>query len=310
MKYRKKFIICNLLAGLTALMCSCGKDNSPIELLAMKELNFPSASAIEFYQDKVFLFGDDATHLLILSRDYQPLASINYWQGNFHRIPKPVKPDIESSLLLEQNGETILFGIGSMSDTNRWKVIKHNLSNKNTDSFSYFISKNNFTHINQLNIEGAATVNNFIVLANRANLSNPVNHLLYWDRADIHLTAKKLLLPNEKAVAGVSGLYYVKEKDLLLMTASEEETASTTMDGAIGESYLGGIKKFSKRMNDAEFKPDFFYKLSDADKRFTKQKIESVCLETIGNDEMILHLAADNDNGKSHLFKLRLKLER
>jgi len=289
------------------LTFSCDKNKSPIELLATKELNFPSASATEFYQDKLFLFGDDATYLLVLSPNYQLADSINYWQRNFHRIPKPVKPDIESSLLLEERGEMILYGIGSMSDTNRWKVIKHNLNNQQTDTFSYFISKNTLAQINQLNIEGAATVNNTIVLANRANLSNPVNHLLYWDRADVHLVSKQLLLPKQKTVAGVSGLYYVKEKDLLLLTASEEETASTTKDGTIGESYLGGIKNFSKRLNDAEFKPDFFYQLSKTDDRFSKQKIESVCLEAIDGDELILHLAADNDNGKSHLFKVRLK---
>ncbi|RYZ30173.1 MAG: hypothetical protein EOO10_03795 [Chitinophagaceae bacterium] len=307
MKYKKRFIICNLLAGLTALTYSCGKNKSPIELLVTKELNFPSASAIEFYHNKLFLFGDDATHLLVLSPNYQPTDSINYWQGSFHRIPKPVKPDIESSLLLEEGGETILYGIGSMSDVNRWKVIKHKLNSQQTDTFSYFISKNILAQINQLNIEGSATVNNTIVLANRANLSNPVNHLLYWDRADVHLISKQLLLPKQKTVAGVSGLYYVKEGDLLLLTASEEEAASTTKDGTIGESYLGGIKNFSKKLNDAEFKPDFFYQLSKADDRFSKQKIESVCLETIGDDELILHLAADNDNGKSHLFRIRLK---
>ena len=49
-------------------------------------------------------------------------------------------------------------------------------------------------------------------------------------------------------------------------------------------------------------------KITPVDKRFTKQKIESVCVERFDKNEFILHMVADNDNGTSGLFKMRLKL--
>ena len=288
-------------------MFSCEKRKSFIQLIQTTELNFPSASAIEFYNNKLYVFGDDATYLLVLSKDYRLIDSTNYWGENIQRIPKTLKPDIESSFVNDSNGQFFLTGIGSMSDTNRWKVVSYNLTSGTINTSPSFLSGKQIAGIEQLNIEGSTVVNQTFVLANRANLSNAVNHLVFYNQ-DKTLTTKKLHLPLNKTIAGISGLFYVKEKDLLLLTASEEETFSTTMDGAIGESYLGGIQNFSGKINDAELKSDFFYRLSDVDKQFTKQKIESVCLEAIENGEMVLHLAADNDNGKSRLFKLRVKL--
>ena len=61
-------------------------------------------------------------------------------------------------------------------------------------------------------------------------------------------------------------------------------------------------------MDDKSVKPDQMIKLTPVDKRFTKQKIESVCVERFDKNEFILHMVADNDNGTSGLFKMRLKL--
>ena len=37
------------------------------------------------------------------------------------------------------------------------------------------------------------------------------------------------------------------------------------------------------------------------------QKIESIAVESDTNEYMIIHLAADNDDGRSTLFKLQVK---
>ena len=106
----------------------------------------------------------------------------------------------------------------------------------------------------------------------------------------------------------MSGLFYVKSKDVLLLTSSEEETENAVSDGSIGESYLGIIYDFSKKMNDVELRPDQLIKLSGVDKAFIKQKVESVCVEKEESNELILHLVSDNDNGRSKIFKIRLEL--
>jgi len=114
---------------------------------------------------------------------------------------------------------------------------------------------------------------------------------------------------NTKNVIGLSGLYYINDKDLLLFTASEEDTPNATQDGVIGNSYLGYIKKFSEKMTASTLHPDKMITLTDIDPVFKKQKVESVCVEKIVGNSAIVHLASDNDNGQSMLFKTRLILE-
>lgn len=297
------------MVGLTALIFSCNKQQPLLKLINTAELNFPSASATEFYQNKIYVFGDDATHLLVLNPDYQTIDSIDYWNTTIPRIPREIKPDIESCFISRDSKSIILTGLGSMSDTNRWKVIRYDINNRRIDTSSDLFTKGSLKGIPQLNIEGSAIVNTTIVLANRANLSNHINHLLFIDDSK-SITLKKFILPQNKVIAGISGLYYVKEKNMMLFTASEETTASTTQDGAIGESYLGGIENFSVKMNEVELTPDFYYRLSNFDQRLIQQKIESVCVEKIEGNVMTLHLAADNDNGKSQLFKIQFNWEK
>ena len=96
---------------------------------------------------------------------------------------------------------------------------------------------------------------------------------------------------------------------MLLFTASEEDTPNAMEDGAIHDSYIGWIKNFSKKMNAKNIYPDQMINLSTVNTIFKKRKIESVCVERMNNTAAILHLAADNDNGKSQLFKMKLRLE-
>lgn len=99
------------------------------------------------------------------------------------------------------------------------------------------------------------------------------------------------------------GLCNVKEKDLPLCTASEEATGSRVKDGAIGDSFLGWIKDFSKKTNDAKFSPDGFLKLSKSGNVFTKQKIESIGVEKVAGNDLLFHLAADYE-GRNRPFKI------
>jgi hypothetical protein len=254
----------------------------------------------------LYVFGDDAPYLLILSPGYQVMDSVYFLPGVEGRIPKDTKHDIESAMIGMQDNQPVLYGIGSMSTKKRWGVIAYNLSDKSFKDSLFFEPGKIFPGIDEVNIEGSCTVSNIAILANRANESNPNNHLLFIDKQSA--TVKRMLLPARKLMPGLSGLYYVKEKDLLLFTASEEETGSSTSDGAIGDSYLGWIENFSKKMGDTEYKPDQFIRLADTEKAFNKQKIESVCVESVDGNNLIIHLTADNDNGRSSLFKLKLKL--
>jgi hypothetical protein len=171
----------------------------------------------------------------------------------------------------------------------------------------FFDQQTTFDGAEEINIEGTAVVGELLVFANRANLKTKKNHLIFWNRKD-KAVAKEIILPVTTGIAGISGLHYIPEKDLLLFTASEENTENALDDGDIGASYLGWIEDFSKKTNKTGLTTDGFLDLPATDKRFLHQKIESACLEKIRENVLRLHLAADNDNGRSELFTVDLRL--
>ena len=222
-------------------------------------------------------------------------------------ISKEDKPDIESAMIVEKGNKATLYGLGSMSDKKRWRVYEISLNDRVVKNKTFFEKDAVFPGIEEVNIEGSTTIENTVVLCNRANEKTRRNHLLFWNWKD-NIDVKEITLPKTKGTAGMSGLYYVKEKDLLLFTASEEATDNAVSDGEIGDSFLGWISNFSTKTAQAEFTPDGFLKLSAFDKAFEQQKIESVCMEKEENTSLLLHLVADNDDGRSKIFKVRLTL--
>ena len=116
-----------------------------------------------------------------------------------------------------------------------------------------------------------------------------------------------ILLPKTKQITGISGLFYVKEKDVLLFSASTEDTPNAYTDGKIGISYIGYVRNFSKKLSNSTVKTKMM-PVSKYLKEKNAQKIESITVEEVNKKSAIVHLAADNDNGESTLFKLRVKL--
>lgn len=286
---------------------SCHQQKPELQLLATKDVDFPSASAIEFHHNTLYVFGDDAAYLLHLTTDYKVIDSVFFWKRQNGRISKTDKHDIESAFIANSDGKSVLYGIGSMSNDDRKRAFAFDLQNGTFRDTSFFPQGIDLPSIGPLNLEGSCVVNQTTIFVNRANLSNPVNHFLFLN-GEKQIRIGKLVLPEHKIVSGVSGLYYLKEKDLLLFTASEEETSSTILDGTIGDSYIGWIQNFSNKINNQEFKPDHFINLGAVNAVFGKQKIESVCVERAEGNRLTLHLAADNDNGTSRFFKLRVEL--
>jgi hypothetical protein len=294
------------------LISSC-RQEPQLQLLRYHLLSsFPSASAIEYNDGKLYLFGDDAAYMLILDTAYHPIDSIRYISDTAYRLSKETKPDIESTALVSSNSGNYLYALSSLSTKERMKLFFFPLLYK--DSFLRIdlspLAKK-LQQLPELNIEGLAFVKGRFVMANRANKTHAVNKLIIDDTLFKNTDTSPRVIDislKSKTVAGVSGLYYVEEEDILFFTASEEDTPSATQDGAIGDSYLGWISSFSSKMNEKSVRPEALINLSAADRRFVKQKIESVCIEKINRNEFIMDLAADNDNGSSSLFKVRIKL--
>ena len=300
-----------------ALTNSCNHSSHPeLELLSSKVFTqYPSASAIEFNEGKIYVFGDDAPYMLVTDTLFDIKDTVHYLSDTSYRMPKESKADIESATIRESGGRKILYAMGSYSGPLRKEVFLFDLENlsmplefKNRDLFTD-------TAVKELNIEGLCMVKERLVMSNRANTTHRVNQFIITSdfdfrsqkiiKDDIHVINVQLPL---QSVAGISGLCYYSKKDILFFTASEEDTPSASQDGTINDSYLGWIENFSEKIKNSKISPTHLLKLSESDRRFIKQKIESVCLEKVSGQDYFLFLAADNDNGQSTLFRVRLHL--
>lgn len=296
-----------------------------IELVASLLLSdFPSGSSITYYENKLYLIGDDAKEILILDTNYQIQDTILIHDYSKKRIPKKVKLDYESSIVISEEGKNYLLALGSSSRKNREKGILISLDLKNSDfkkqthpeiDLSHFIKHVESKKIGEINIEGSTIIGNHILLSNRANAANNKNILIitstnFWKNPeDLPIQIVHIFLPiNSNYSLGVSELCYVKEKDLLLLTLSSEETDNAYDDGAIGDSYIGWMGNISAKLKDASITLDGMLRLAEFDKAFEQEKIEGIAVESFEQEKILLHLISDNDDGQSRLFKISLVL--
>lgn len=276
--------------------------------------NYSSASSIDYFNGRLYVIGDDAPNMMILDTQHNVLDSLQLSNTKQRRISKAEKADLESSFITSRTGKTFLYAVSSFSTPKRNKVLILELKKNNKavlyKTITTFLNKYGLAEIN---VEGAAIIGSKVILSNRANTTNKLNYLLVTgitEKGIQNKSFKKIAvrLPPGKTVTGISGLHYVKEKDILLFTASTEDTPNAYTDGAIGESYIGYIAGISSKLNSNTVSPDQFIALSGFLQQRTPQKIESITAEEGGKDQLIIHLAADNDDGSSTLYKMKWKL--
>ncbi|HVE61517.1 MAG TPA: hypothetical protein VNA26_06845 [Chitinophagaceae bacterium] len=309
----KKCKICSL-AIILILSISNSSVAQEIKLLKTTRFpHYPSASTIAIYNNRIYIIGDDAPYMLIVDTNHKVLDSTRLFSSTTKRINKEEKADIESSFLSNKSNNTYLVALSSFSTRKRNKYIVFNLTQKGKkakikNQRSLFAGG-----ISEWNIEGATWIDRYLIMSNRANLSHKINHLLIVDfhlRRGIRQKKIKVIpitFPQEQAVTGISGLTYVEKTDVLLFTASTEKTLNSYDDGEIGESFLGIIENGSAKITGENIKPDTLLNLSKLFGNKSLQKIESIAVESDKEKYMIIHLAADNDNGESTLFKIQLK---
>lgn len=282
--------------------------------------NFPSGSGIEYHDEKVFLVGDDAREVLVMNKRWKELERIPLFESTEDRIPKKIKSDLEATTVVVVNSIPRLLILGSGSrEEHRNKAILLDLDSYLKDEFDLTLFYNRIKEagITDLNIESAATLEEgHIILGNRGSKKNPDNHLIitkntFWKHpAEAELEILPIKLPgkdNKLKNAGISGLTYAPKNDWLLFTASTEDTDNPVDDGPIGDSYLGIIENASRKIGRRDMKVNELINLREAEKSLKGYKIESVCVTSEKNERAKLQLVADNDDGVSSLFKVRVK---
>ncbi len=307
---------CKIYNLVIILILSIQNNSIGQELKLLKTTHFPrypSSSTIAIHSGRIHIIGDDAPYMLIVDADHKILDSARLFSSITKQIAKDEKTDIESSFFYNKKNKTYLVALSSFSTKKRNKYVLFDLTGKRKGPKIKTQANFIIRGINDLNIEGATWMNKHLIMSNRANLTNKINHLLIADFHLKHGIRQKRLkvisvsLSEEQGVLGISGLTYLSKTDMLLFTASAEKTLNSYDDGEIGESYLGMIINFSTKIAGKSIKADRLINLSKPLGSSLLQKIESVAVELDTDEYMVIHLAADNDNGESTLFKMHLK---
>ena len=300
--------------------CEKAEDGKNIyskpKLIKKSVLNdFQSGSSLDFYDNKIFVVGDDTKDLLIINSDFEELNRVRLFESPDRRIAKDLKADLETSTIINHNGTPSILMLGSGARDNKsFGYIVPFGTLKVTEPFKYdvFINRLKDEHgIEKVNIEGSASMEDDFILSNRGNKNNPDNFLIitennFWEnQSTVKISLSRLLLPNKDA--GVSEIYYETDSDTLFFTASVEQTTNNYDDGEIGDSFIGYISSFSNKLNENTITPDLFLNLTEIDSSFDKQKIEGICIENKSGEYYTINLVSDNDNDESTIFKIELK---
>lgn len=293
------------------------------QIILIKSLllaDFPSGSSISYHDGRFYLVGDDASKVAVLDHHYRQVNAIGLFDHPGKRISKAKKADFETAVVIDVDHKAHLLAIGSASRREREKGMLIPLASADshqaapsTIDLAVFTERLKTSGIKEVNIEGAAVIGDQIVLANRGNHTYPENHLIitekdYWLRQeDAHISVLPLTLPpSEKGFTGISELCYVPSSNSLLFTLSSEATANAYDDGVIGDSYIGWASGISGKLKQPALVLDGIINLSETDAAFKGEKIEGICLERADGKELLLHLVADNDQGESRLFNVKM----
>jgi hypothetical protein len=287
-----------------------------IKLQEFKELaDFPSGSGIEYFNEKLYLIGDDAKDILVLDKNWKKETSIPLFDSAELRIPKKIKADLEASTIIEINKIPRLLLLGSGSTLNRNRAILVNLDDHLKEEMDitgfYNQLKDKLDHVN---IESSAVILGKLVMGNRGNLTSPDNSIIvtdmdFWkhpEKADWNKLSFDLPDTGGKVI-GLSGMTYSHKNDWLICTLSTEATANSVDDGAIGDSYLAIVENASRKISRKKMNVNQLINLSEVDEAFKGYKLESATIISEKDGRLKMQLVADNDTGKSYLFRVRLK---
>ncbi len=285
-----------------------------IEFKRTKKINYPSGSALEFYKEKLYVVGDDINYVLGLDNNWNEVERIKLFDFDGERIPKPLKPDLECATII--NDKLYLVGSGSLSPQ-RDVAFVVDLSDKKvkkTSTSSFFSIFKDRNLITEINVEGFTDCKDKLLFFNRGNTEQP-NQLIITDQ---NLLQKNF--PNKFKVMtvnigklngvalGISGACYDEVNDVLLLTASAENTNNAYDDGDIIGSTLSVVYNAYEKLQHKELVIDKMIALENIDAVFAQQKIESICIINRDNKNYTCVLVADNDDGKSVLFEVGITI--
>ncbi len=309
------FLIASILAA-----TGCSKEPAfEINVLNRQVLkDVKSASGLEVLDNTLYAIGDNSPWLYKINAKFKiearkAIASVKGLEDGV--IPKANKPDFEAMAVAEKkNGkEFLIFGSGSKSPQ-RDRLARIRLENGEVQNYSlegFYKKLRQATQLDSesLNIEGAIIKDEYLYLFNRGE-----NLILKYKLEELenYLAGKEespepetylMKLPEIRGIkAGFSGATLIPDKDIVLFTASVENTENWIADGEVLGSFVGMISL--KKLRNG-LKPDC-ERLTENGKPLNV-KVESLAVfyPALNNDLRLL-LVTDSDGGDSELLEANL----
>lgn len=299
----------------------------------------PSASGMEIIDGVIYVVGDDSPYLYVLDHSLREINKVELFQTeDFEsgRIPKNIKPDLETLTHLTIAGNKYLLVTGSGSDVNRDKGFLIKLPTKYNKKF--VVQELNFKGLfdllrmnediigtdGELNIEASTVTEDYFILFNRANKKG-VNTALVFNLEEfiVYLSENPELIPFPVVIpyelkginnipAGFSGASSMGNQ--IFITASVEDTDDAISDGEVYGSFVGimtaGKDALLKGSRQEVLSAIERYAIVEENEVPIPLKIESISVYEKENDKEIIALAvADNDLGSSELLMLQINLD-
>ena len=308
-----------IFTTITFLTAGCG-GKQPTQMLIIEEEklldSIPSASGLVIENDTAWIVGDDATSIyrLNLTNFEQEKIPLKGFPEQY-RLPKPIKHDLECANLITYNNKQYLLAFGSGSlEPYRDSVL---LMNINDTADQQFISVQPLykelqrltgTDSTQWNIEGSTMVGDSLIIINRgSNLlislhaDSLMHYLLFAGAPMPAINFHKANLPQiEGKEARLSGLCTLNDTHLLF-SASVEDTPDWYTDGPILGSFIGVYSLKEKKVITSHL-------LKNKQGAIAKEKLESIDIVSKQGGTINCIAVADNDNGTSGLFRLKLSI--
>ena len=102
----------NIYSLLVILMVSIQNNAAAQTLQLLRSTSFPnysSASTLQYFNKRLYVMGDDAPQLLVLTKNHKIKDSLRLFNYTDRRIAKDIKTDIEASFVSQMGSETFLF---------------------------------------------------------------------------------------------------------------------------------------------------------------------------------------------------------
>lgn len=290
----------------------------------------PSASGIELVGNSYYVVGDDSPFLYQLDAQYNLVKQHSLFdtkEFESGRIPKALKPDLESMAHFTYGRKDMLLILGSGASPARNRGFLVNITKEvevqevDFSRFYTFLKKVlGLAADGELNLEGLAIDQTYTYLMQRA-LGSGTNVLFRFDTDDF----KSFLMNNgdipaaavyhfalpkiDAFVAGFSGAYALNDR--LFFTASVESAPNAIEDGEVIGSIVGMIdlNALPYATNPANPLKVPTVQLMNEDGSVYKGKAESLIVKPGEGSNYNAVVVFDDDLGGSELVEVQLGVE-